>query len=108
MKEKIRIRSAIGVGIDELTDDINKARELATELMMQSGYVGNFDDEEKKLRVYVFVKCEQAEAMLDVARKMNFRTAGMIQGSVFVSNLELNRPHLKYASKYSFYKELYK
>ena len=103
-----RFRIGMAVGITELKSNKATARELNTELLMHPGYVGFFDDTEARLRVYVFTSKESAEEMLRISRKMGLRTAGSVEGTLCIRNADLERPHLKYVSKYNWYKELYK
>ena len=98
----------MAVGLAELRADKPAARELNTEMLMHPGYVGFADDQETQLRIYVFTSKESTEEMLKTARKMGFRTAGSIEQPLHVRNADLERPHLRYVSKYNWHKELYK
>lgn len=105
---KPRFRSAMAIGLAELRQEKPKARELNTELLMHPGYVGFFDHEEMQLRIYIFTREENAEEMLKVARQMKFRTAGDIPEVLYIRNADLERPHMRYVSKYDWHRELYK
>ena len=104
---KARIRKAAAIGLNEISDR-TKTRELVTELAMISGYIGYIDVEEFGVRVYVFTDAESAEKMIKEAKKIGFRTAGEVEGTIVIKNTELERPHLKYMPKKAFLKELYK
>lgn len=103
-----KFRSGMAVGLMELRYDKAAARELNTEMLMHPGYVGFFDDEEMSVRVYVFTNKEHAAEMLRESRKIGFRTAGEVEGIMHIKNADLERPHMRYVSKYNWYRELYK
>ena len=103
-----KFRTGMAVDLAELRADKPAARELNTEMLMHPGYVGFADDPEMQLRIYVFTSKESTEEMLKTARKMGFRTAGSIEQPFHVRNADLERPHLRYVSKYNWHKELYK
>lgn len=105
---KPRFRAGLAIGIEELNNSGSVANELMTELLMKPGYIGFIDAEEPRIRVYVFKDDRSRDRMLEVARSLNYRTAGSIKDVVFVSNENLHRPHMKHVSKGNFYKELYK
>ena len=106
---KKRFRQGVGVGLDDLTDNPMEAAAFYTELLMSKGYVGYFDNEEIKLRVFVFKNLETMEAFMKEARKIKLRTIGTIADLVYVSNAELHRPHLEHhRGQKNYYSELYK
>lgn len=104
---KTRIRKAAAIGLSELSDSL-KRRELVTELSMISGYIGYLDVVDYGVRVYVFTDSDAAEQLVKEAKKIGFRTAGEVEGTIMIKNTELERPHLKYMPKKVFLKELYK
>lgn len=106
---KRRFRQGVGIGLDELKSDRAKQKQLVTDLLMNRGYVGYFDIEDERIRIYIFSDKESAGLFLRESRKIGFRTAGAIDEMVHISNSELSRPHLKhYKGKRNFYSELYK
>lgn len=104
---KVKFRKAVAIGLTELSDKVRN-KELVTELAMNSGYVGYMDIEDYAVRIYAFSDIESAEALVKEARKIGFRTAGMVEESLALKNSDLLRPHLKYMPKSVFLKELYK
>ena len=104
---KSKIRKAAAIGLLELSDSY-KRRELVTELAMISGYIGYLDFDDYGVRVYVFTDSDSAERLVKEAKKIGFRTAGEVEGTIVIKNTELERPHLKYMPKKVFLKELYK
>ena len=107
-KDRARVRFGMVVGLQELHEDKPKARELATELMMHSGYIGFFDIEDTQMRVYVFNEREDIDSVMAEMKHMDFRTVGKVHDPLFNRNGDLKRPHLRYAPRSTFYKELYK
>ena len=105
---KPRFRAGLAIGIEELKEKSSLSKELMTEALMIPGYIGYVDAETPKVRVYAFKDDANRDKMLKIAKELNFRTVGSIKDVVFISNENLNRPHMKYVSKESFYKELYK
>ena len=107
--KKKRFRQGVGVGLDDLADNPMEAASFNTELLMSNGYIGYFDNEEIRLRVFVFKNLETKEAFMKEAKKIKLRTLGAIADFVYVSNAELHRPHLKHhRGKKNYYSELYK
>lgn len=103
-----KFRLGLVIGTEELKEKKTDDRDLMAELLMEPGYIGYIDIAEEKMRVYVFSNKQSREKILRIAKSFGFRTAGSIKDVVYISNEILKRPHLKYASKDNFYKELYR
>lgn len=104
---KTKFRKCAAIGLQELNDSA-KNREVVTELAMLSGYVGYMDIEDFGLRIYAFTDAESAKKLIREAKKIGLRTAGEVVGSLSLKNTDLERPHLKYMPRDTFFRELYK
>ena len=106
---KKRFRQGVGVGLDDLAANKMEAASFYTELLMSNGYIGYFDIEDIGMRVFVFKDYDSTEAFMKEVRKINLRTLGRIADFIYISNSELERPHLKHhRGQKSYYSELYK
>lgn len=102
-----KLRSGAAIALAELNDR-SRHSELVTELAMNSGYIGFFDCEDPRVRVYVFTNQTSSEQLIKEAKRMGYRTIGGVDGAVIVKNTDLQRPHLKFIAKDNWHKELYK
>lgn len=105
---KKKFRAGTAISLQELEEDKSKRKELVTELAMIKGYIGFIDDKEFGLRIFIFKRNEDADAMLREAKLMKYRTAGRVDDCIHVANNECERPHLQYIPRARFYSELYK
>lgn len=105
-----RMRYALGIGLEEYNKvNIAAVRDFQAELLMSVGYIGYADIWCGTLRMFVFDTEPEMKRLHEEAKKLGFRTAGMIDGIVSVSNMDLKRPHLeRIESKSAFYRELYR
>lgn len=103
-----RFRIGMAIALQELKNDKPAARQFNTEMLMNSGYIGFMDDENVGVRCFIFKRREDAESAVKSAKEIGFRATGMIADVIHVKNADLERPHLKYAQKDNWYKELYK
>ena len=105
-----RMRYALGIGLEEYNKvNITAVRDFHAELLMSEGYIGFADIWCGTLRMFIFDTEQEMKRLHEEAKKLGFRTAGMIDGIVSVSNADLNRPHLsKIKDNAAFYRELYK
>ena len=105
--QKPRFRKGAVIGLDELKDKGMK-RELDTELSMSKEYIGFFDHEDYKARVFIFENEEGMKRFIKEAKKIGY-IVGEVAEIISIRNSDLQRPHLNnYKNGYSFYKELYK
>ena len=106
-----RIRFGMGVSLEEYnSDNIRLVRTLQSEILTLSGYIGRFDTWERTtLRVFVFEDAASRDKAVRAARSIGFDSAGKVDGNIFISNADLQRPHLQnYRSKNLFYREYYR
>lgn len=106
--EKKKIRECAAISLQEIKEDQTRLRELATEVVMLAGYIGFIDVESYGVRVFVFQTGGDADRLVEEAKKMNYRTAGRVEGFTFIRNSSCERPHLDKVPKSWFYSELYK
>lgn len=105
-----RLRYGMGIGLEEYNSgNIKMTRDFRAELMTSSGYIGYFDTWNDTLRVFAFEDPKSRDRALKEARSIGFDSAGKIEGGLFISNVELQRPHLQnIRSKGYFYREYYR
>ena len=105
-----RIRFGMGVSLEEYcSDNIRLVRTLQSEILALRGYIGRFDTWERTLRVFVFEDAVSRDKAVRTARSIGFSSAGKVDGNIFISNADLERPHLQnYKAKTLFYREYYR
>ena len=108
MKEpKTRMREGIVIGTAELQDGL-KRKELNTTMLMIPEYIGFTEVFDGTGRLYVFSTKEAADYALRESKHIGFRSAGRVDGAIYISNADLNRPHINKYRGYDFMREYYK
>lgn len=104
-----RIRFGMGVSLEEYnSDNIRLVRTLQSEILAIKGYIGRFDTWERTLRVFVFEDAASRDKAVRAARSIGFDSAGKVDGNIFISNANLERPHLQNYKAKLFYREYYR
>lgn len=104
-----RIRFGMGVSLEEYcSDNIRLVRTLQSEILALRGYIGRFDTWERTLRVFVFEDAASRDKAVRAARSIGFDSAGKVDGNIFISNTNLERPHLQNYKAKLFYREYYR
>ena len=105
-----KLRCGIGISFEEYNSrNIEMVRNYQAEALRIDGYIGYFDTWNNTLRVFVFDNRDEADRALRIAHSIGFESAGAVEGFLFISNRELQRPHLQdIHAKKQFYRELYR
>lgn len=106
---KPRFRHGVVIATRELRDRY-MTRELASDLLINAGYIGYKDIWSGEARLYIFDNPDDAAKIVKEARRIGFETAGPAADVIRIRNSDLERPHLNRMKRrsYSYMKELYR
>ena len=109
-RNRSKVRFGMIIALEEFCKaNINMVRDFNSEIFADPDYIGHATVFDGTARLFVFASRESAEKKAKIARDIGFRTGGVVDGNVFCSNTELQRPHLKSVRNYnSFIRELYR